>query len=464
MKSLVSALFTASFLHGQALDLYPQVRALVLEAEVASANMRLLKDRGNPHTWAGDILAHAGYREDAERVYAKSTGASKDPPYMLWRAWVIYGHRERAEKLIESATSAEVKASMLTSFADLLWRFGEPTQARASYETAEGIAMKIVDPTRRKQLLGAIDLGLRFVSEPPPDRISATPHPRPRFRIQDSRIPPFPITTDGFQDADPKDVTAQANSNGELMTRLYERPAAGDRTGIERITESAATPFQKALGLASLEHILIQERQPELAEHYARKIPETDSSSSLAKAEALSAAAGAWLRALDRDRAHTDFDSAKLIVLAVPDLPLGKIAVLISIAAAQFRGQMTDDGNMTFRAAIEVARTLPERPQYPLGARPKPTPAGVHYKDEAFEKILRAAIHADDAPIADHVAAIWSESGHDARSEMADAWFGEGRAEQAIAATRLIADPDRRVSKLLSLARDLLDEAGAPNF
>jgi hypothetical protein len=90
--------------------------------------MRLLKDRGNPHTWAGDILAHAGYREDAERVYAKSTGASKDPPYMLWRAWVIYGHRERAEKLIESATSAEVKASMLTSFADLLWRFGEPAQ------------------------------------------------------------------------------------------------------------------------------------------------------------------------------------------------------------------------------------------------------------------------------------------------------------------------------------------------
>jgi len=57
---------------------------------------------------------------------------------------------------------------------------------------------------------------------------------------------------------------------------------------MEHITESAATPFQKALGIASLEHILIQQHEPALAEREAKRIPEADSPSSLAKAEALS--------------------------------------------------------------------------------------------------------------------------------------------------------------------------------
>ena len=106
-------------------------------------------------------------------------------------------------------------------------------------------------------MLATIDQGLQFVSDPPPNLISATPHPRPRPNVQDSPIPPFPITPDGFQDASPQETTARSSLNGELMKRLYERAAAGDRAGIEHITENAATPFQKALGIASLEHILI---------------------------------------------------------------------------------------------------------------------------------------------------------------------------------------------------------------
>ncbi len=153
MKPLALALFTAFSLRAQTPGLYPQVRALVLEAEAASANMLLLKDRGNPHTWAGDILAHAGYLEDAERAYAKSPGPSADPPYILWRAWVVYGRRERAEKLLESATSAEKKAGYFASFADLLWRTGEARQARARYEAARAIAVKIVDPPSANKCL-----------------------------------------------------------------------------------------------------------------------------------------------------------------------------------------------------------------------------------------------------------------------------------------------------------------------
>jgi hypothetical protein len=464
MKPVATALFAALWLRAQTPDLYPQVHALVLEAEAVSVNMHILKDNSNPHTWAGDILAHAGYLEDAERAYARSPGPSADPPYMLWRAWVVYGHLERAAQVLDSATSAEKKSTYFASFADLLWRTGQPQQARERYKAARVVALKIADPVKRKQTLSMIDQGLRFVSDPPPELLTPTPHPRPRLSVQDSPVPLFPITADGFQDVDPNETAARASANAELMTRLYDRAAVGDRAGIESITDGAATPFQKALGIASLEHILIQERQPELAEEYAKKIPETDSSSSLARAEALSAVATAWLRARNGDRARADFDAAKRIVFSVPELPLGRVSVLVSIAAAQLKGEMIEDGDATFRGAIELAQRLPQRPRVPPGVWRLPTPLGVHYKDEAFEKILRAAIHARDLPIANEATQIWSKTGDNVGSAVVNAWLGEGRPDEAIAAVRRIEDPEWRVSDLLSLARDLLNAAGAPNF
>ena len=111
MRSLALALATAFSLCGQSPDLYPRVRALVLEAEAASANMRFFNDNGDPHAWAGDILAHAGYLEEASlcKVVQPFVRSSGHP----WRAWVLYGHREPGQKLIESATSAERKATYL---------------------------------------------------------------------------------------------------------------------------------------------------------------------------------------------------------------------------------------------------------------------------------------------------------------------------------------------------------------
>jgi len=176
------SLATTFSLCAETLDLYPQVRALVLEAEAASTNIRLFRDHGDPHTWAGNILEHAGYLEDAERAYAESPRPSSDLPY-IWRGWVVYGHPERAEKLIESVTSAEKKATFLASFADLLWRMGQPEQARARYDVARTIALRILDPARRKPVLATIDQGLQFVSDPPPNLISATPQdPGSTFR------------------------------------------------------------------------------------------------------------------------------------------------------------------------------------------------------------------------------------------------------------------------------------------
>jgi len=425
--------------------------------------MRLLKDRSNPHTWAGDILAHAGYLEDAERAYAKSPGSDGDPPFILWRAWVVYGHRERAEKLLESTINPEKRSARFAAFADLLWRMGQPAQARPQYEAARTAAAKIVDPTKRKQAIATIDQGLKFVSDPPPEIISATPSARSRVNAQDSPIPPFPITAGGFQDTDPK-TADRATADAELIKQLYDRAVAGDRASVERMIENATTPFKKALAIASLEHVFIQLGRPEQAEQYAKSIPETDSSSSLAKAEALSAAGAAWVRVLNDDRARADFNVARSVASSVPDLPLGRVSVLVSIATAQIQARMLEDGEGTFRRSIELAQSFPQRPVTPPGVRRPMTPPGVHYIDEAFEKIVHAAIQVRNVKIANDAVKIWSKSGDNADSSLVDAWLAAGQTNEAIDAARRIEDPERRVSELLSLARNLLYDAGAPIF
>ncbi len=248
------------------------------------------------------------------------------------------------------------------------------------------------------------------------------------------------------------------------MKRLYNLAAAGDRTGVETIIKNAKTPFQKAFAIASLVHVFIQTGQPEIAEQYAERIPESDSSSSLAKAEALSAVAVAWFRALNDHRARTDFDAAKRRVSAVTDLTFGRISVLVSIAAAQGKSKMIEDGNTTFRRAIELARELPVRRRIPAGV-PRPlTPLGVHYQDEAFKLILRGAIHARSFAIASEAAEIWGRTDENAGLAVVNAWVAEGQTDAAIAAARRIQDLESRVSALLSLASDLLNGAGAPNF
>lgn len=268
-------------------DLYPQVHALLLQAETSSANIQFLDDRSNPHTSIGSLYAHAGYLEDAERAFARSPSSVPGPPYDLWRGWVVYGRLDRVEKSIDAMNDPERKARFVSSLADLLWRMGQADQARLKFAQAKELAVKVADQAHRKQLLTSIDQGLQFVTDAPPDLVTITPHPRPRFNVQDSPIPLFPITADGFKDTDPNATTARANVNADFMKQLFDRVAARDPAGLRRLTESASTPFQKALGLASLEHLMILSRKPELAEEFATAIPETDSSSSLAKAERL---------------------------------------------------------------------------------------------------------------------------------------------------------------------------------
>jgi hypothetical protein len=309
----------------------------------------------------------------------------------------------------------------------------------------------------------AIDQGLQFVSDPPPDLVTTTPHPRPKFNVQQSPIPLFPITPDGFKDTDPTTNAARANVNADFIEKLYDRVAARDADGLRRLTESASTPFQKALGLASLEHLMILSGKSDLAEEFATAIPETESSSLLAKAEALSAAGAARLRDHGTDAAVSDFATATKIVQSVRDLPLGEVSVLVSIATAQFKGGLIEDGNVTFRTAIVLAQNLPQRPK-PQPGLPRRTVLGTHYKDEGFKQILTAAIAQRDMPVINEVIGAWNKTGDDADGAAVEGWLDADLPTDAIAAAHKMENSQARVRALLEIARTLLDRAGAPVF
>jgi len=220
-----------------------------------------------------------------------------------------------------------------------------------------------------------------------------------------------------------------------------------------------------------MEHLLILTYQPKPAEAFAKSIPEVDSASSLAKAEALTAVASAWLRALDDNRARADFGAAVRIALAVHAPPFGRISVLVPIAAAQYKAGFMEDSSATFHAAIALAQDLPQRPK-PLGVtnftqtgiRYNLQPAGVHYKDEGFEKILRAAIRAQDIDVARDLTAIWRETDGHADVAVVNAWLAADHPQEAVASARMVKSPQLKVGALLNLAQTLLDDAGAPSF
>jgi hypothetical protein len=66
--------------------------------------------------------------------------------------------------------------------------------------------------------------------------------------------------------------------------------------------------------------------------------------------------------------------------------------------------------------------------------------------------------------IVSQAVSAWRATGDNVNSVLVNAWLAEGQTDKAIAVARAIEEADARVSQLLSLARNLLDQAGAPIF
>ena len=371
----------------EVVDRYPEIRAIIREAEKASVNIPFLDDRSQPSLWAARLYAQAGYLDDA----ARAIGRQPTPPQYLLKARVLYGGLIGADQSIQAIKDPEKKAQALVSVADLLWRMDEPGKAKDHFEAAKRIVPQIADPQNRQQVLAVIEQGLEYVTQEPPTHLSTTPTPPRMAKVENSAFPLFPITAEGFEYLTAKETANRANEDSELLTNLYNRMIAGDREGLQRIAETAATPFKKALAIAGIEHILIQAGKPEGAEQYAMQIPAVDPESSLAKAEAFSAAAVAWLRVGDAGRAQTDFDAAINLVQSVRELPLGRVTVMTTIATAQVKGGMTAGSTESLKLAQQLAQPLPLQPAFAHNQTRRTMVKGP-YRDDAYKKVLLTAI------------------------------------------------------------------------
>jgi tetratricopeptide (TPR) repeat protein len=336
----------------------------------------------------------------------------------------------------------EQRLNAQLSIADVLWRMGDSENARKCVEDARNTAPKVADPTRRSQLTALLDQTAEYVKSDPPNRLSATPTPRRRSEPKPSNLPPFPITPDGFGTHSSTRGTTQINADSELITELYGRVAARDREGLIRIVDNAATPFQKSLALASVEHLLIQEGKPEIAESYAAGIPESSAECVLAKAEALNSVGAEWLRKGDVERARSDFESALKLAKTPQELPLG--------------------AEESLNIAEQVAMKLPIF--NPATRGKEPHPVRQRYRNEAYQEILAASVQTNNLAFARHVADLWKAMGSGSGVGVIGAWLGAGRPDEAIAFAAGIENVAERVKTQLFLAMQLLDEAGAPNI
>jgi hypothetical protein len=224
--------------------------------------------------------------------------------------------------------------------------------------------------------------------------LSPIPSPQPARDPADSPVPPFPITPSGLGDKTTVEINQRETADSALIENLYGKIAAGDRDGLQKMIDTVSTPFQKALVIASLEHTMIQAKQPVAAEQFAAMIPQSDIECVLAKAETLSSAAAAWLRAGNPDSASAPFASAIQLLLSAQALPVGQLTVLASIAEAQVKGGFTASSAETLKAANQIASRLPLPPVVQSGIKRPQTVS--HHRTEAYREIFMVALRAHD--------------------------------------------------------------------
>jgi len=439
-------------------DFYPEVRKILLEVETAAAGIAVLPDRGEPLPWAARLFARAGYLDDAARVLTKAGRGQEQ----IASARVLYGDLPGGLQAVGAVRDAERRVMFFTGIAHVLWEMGDRSNAQTLLDQAERLLPTIANPAHRKVQAGMVSTLKDALPDEPPRRLSSKPDPKPRPPAPSS-IPSFPITVDGYRDVPPEVVTRRALENEDYLTQMYALIAAGDRQALEKHTAGASSIFQKTLGLASIEHLLIQLGATAEAEQYARAIPDDGADCSLAKVEALSAAAVAWGHKGTDERARQCFNDALTNVSSVArDLAFGKAVVTGAIAAAQADAGLIATSQATFDLALKLVSEVAPRPRPVNGVYPK-TYSWLHFQDDAYRAIFASQIRAHDLGSARRTANLWRRAaGRDANTSIIMAWFAAGQRDDALSYARSLKDLTERVPALLVVADSLLDEAGAP--
>jgi hypothetical protein len=444
-----------------AADYYPKIREVILEAEAASADIPVLRDSHALMHKAAALLSRAGYLDDAAQALKRAGGSETE----LIRARTLYGDTEGARRLAAAQADPERRTDLAESIADMLWRTGNHEKARIVLDDARNSSNAIVNLSHRKTRLQTIEQLSTALSSEPPNLISNEPKPTARPAAA-STVPPFPVTTDGFRKRDPNALSSEARQNAEFMTRLYALAVAGNRDGLLKLTESAASPFQKMLAWANLAHVFIQLAVPVEAEQYARLISEDGADCTLAKAEALVAVGSAWGRRKEPLQAKRCFDDALHLVANVSkELAFGRAVVVARVAEAEAAVGLTSNLSAAFDLALDLARLAPPHPKPINGVYPKGYFEDNQTQDDAYRLIFNTAVKARDLPDARRSAQRWHESSSDlADSGIVTGWVEDGKMDEALAYARDLKDRGERASALLDLSQEWLDSAGAPRF
>jgi len=170
---LYGLVWTSVCARAEALDRYPEIRTIILEAETASAGITTLADGSEPLSWAADLYARAGYLEDASRALTKA-GA---PPEQLSAARALYGDLDGALKAVTAMRDPERRTTRLTGLAGILWRMEDQANAGKVLDEAERAAMTIPNLAHRKLQLQIIAQSREVLPNEPPVPLSPTPHP-----------------------------------------------------------------------------------------------------------------------------------------------------------------------------------------------------------------------------------------------------------------------------------------------
>lgn len=452
-------LFLALPFHLQAQNAHPELRAIIFEALDLTTDIRQFPDRFSPQQQAATLLARLGYVEDAENILLEYSMSKPSIPQFLWRSWVLYGPQQRMDQYLASLTDPNIRVGVLTAYASTLWRLGQKQRAKQTYLTAQALLPRVTILKNRTNATNAINQGLKYIEDDAPTPISTQTIPVPKRNPVPSFIGRFPITPNGFNHQTPIEREANSYSDEKLIQELYANLKAGDMQALDRIVSSADTPFQKAMAIASIQHIMNQYRLADLSEVCAKAIPSTDKDSRLAKAESLASAATVVDLANAKNRARALLLSAAEIAADVPQYPMGRIQVLVNIAIRQLSAGFDTDAETTWTRAIQFAQAFPSAPS--LWAQRKP---GEKYREDAFWILISEAVEFQQMKLATLAVDAWSASDKEAKGSLVSALLRSRDYPLALSTARSIPDRHLRARELLSVVSSWLDEIKAPDF
>jgi tetratricopeptide (TPR) repeat protein len=455
-------LFWPPFAAQVEVDRYPRIRPLITAGEEAALKVVDRTRQKSLLGHAAQLYSRAGYLDDAARMYA-SLGLGRN---WLIAPMALYGDAEAAIALATSQPDPIECSQSLTHLAKTFWRMGDRTRAARLLEKALVAAAAIAEPKRQKTAVALIVQLRTMLPEDAPLPLSPVAGPDHQYRPrapETAAMPAFPITADGFRPQDNTAATARAAENGPYLTRLYALMEAGGRDGVLKHAEGARTCFQKALALASIEHILIAAGMPKDAQDHAGHIAEDTPDCVLAKAEALSAAGAAWGRAGRTEESRAAFAAALDTLRKVPAaLAFGRVAVAASISRAQASSGLVATSGDTFATAIQFAAQVPMRPKPVNGVYPKSYSSRT-FRDDAYRLIVGAQLDARDFGGAFRTADLWRAAGADG-GDIAFEFLSAGYLDEAVRYARSLHALDDRAAALLWLAGHLLDDVSAPVF